>query len=195
MPVIPNNHAFVQISMLQDSIADPQMVTFGTTDLSGDPVDAAQELSDAFWDNWGAQMGNNWNPLPTRALVRNGSGDLLEGFHTPTQLPAGSVERPPANCALLVQKRTALAGRTNRGRMFIPGVVTETTVQESGVIDNATVVALQAVAVAFLADIAATSRSMVILHSEETGPVLPVAPVVTQLVVQNILGTQRRRMR
>ena len=101
----------------------------------------------------------------------------------------------PNNCSVLVRKSTALGGRRNRGRMYIPCPI-ETTIDAAGVFTVGEVNSWNTVlgllmpggtvhtAFGFLGD-------PVVLH--ETGSQTPA--VVTGLTCQNKIGTQRRRMR
>lgn len=99
---------------------------------------------------------------------------------------AGS-NAPPSNCSLLMSKRSGLAGRENRGRMFMPPfLLEESSVNQAG---EFTVGNLQDSANDFLVQLA-LGIPMVILH---TGVETPTP--VTTLVVRGRLATQRRRMR
>ena len=101
----------------------------------------------------------------------------------------------PQNSAFLARKSSALGGRRNRGRMYIPSVP-EGDVDSAGVVLSATVttwnVNLAAMmpggsihtAFGFLGD-------AVILH--ETGSQTPTT--MTDLAMQNRIATQRRRLR
>lgn len=101
----------------------------------------------------------------------------------------------PNNCAYLVKKSTALGGRRNRGRMYLP-CPSEADVDGAGLVLAASVTALNVqlaklqsggtvhTAFGFVAD-------PVVLH--ETGSQTPAT--VSDLSCQPKIATQRRRMR
>ena len=95
-------------------------------------------------------------------------------------------DQAPPNVAWLLTKRTALGGRANRGRMFIPGPP-EAFITASGTMAAS---ALQTAADDFLDALATTGTPMVILHNG-TGDPTP----VTQLISEPRVATQRRRLR
>lgn len=97
----------------------------------------------------------------------------------------------PPNCAFLVQKRSASAGRRNRGRMFMPaGVgVGEDSVPATGVMLEAQRIVLQTRVNAWT-----DPTDHVIFHDSETvGAGAPVP--ITLFVLQARLATVRRRLR
>jgi hypothetical protein len=99
----------------------------------------------------------------------------------------------PSNSALLVHKNTGLRGRRNRGRMYVPGSVGETEVNEHGAWTPATLATWNGNFAAFFASLdgRAPNSTPVILHST-----LPDTPVdIVGMVVDPVIGTQRRRMR
>jgi hypothetical protein len=102
----------------------------------------------------------------------------------------------PPNTAVLAQKKTAVGGRRNRGRMYIPGIP-EGMVSGAGFIDLATH-ALWATAVTNLrAEVAALSfvGECVIFHT--TAPGLPglTPTAISSMSVSTKVATQRRRLR
>lgn len=111
---------------------------------------------------------------------------------------AGASGMLPQNCALLVRKRTDLAGRRGRGRMYVPGL-DETGVTANGTLTAGTLAAWQALFTGFYerltdgVDQAATPP--VVLHrSEGIGPE-PLPTPITTLLVDGRIATQRRRLR
>ena len=92
----------------------------------------------------------------------------------------------PPNTAYLVSKRTALGGRANRGRLYLPGV-DEADVSAQGTFGTT---ALQAAVDQWLTDQDTNQLPMVILHNDVGSPT-----PVTQLIVSNRVATQRRRLR
>lgn len=155
--------------------------------------------------------------------------DIIEGSDTPNtrvgtwnEITAGSASNAPLpqNCAMLVKKLTAAAGRRNSGRMYLPsGYLPEADVDPNGRIAGSALVDQMNRANQFyenLRDSTApiladdrTSFQPVILHSPPKPPppvqgsnVPPVAagptepPTdITSLTVDPVIATQRGRMR
>lgn len=108
----------------------------------------------------------------------------------------------PQNCALMVRKQTALGGRQGRGRIFLPGWLNESGVNDVGIIENNIRQIYQTTMDDFLADLAApdpvsgAETPMVILHGPTTTSNVVRAPTpVTSLTVDGRISTQRRRLR
>ena len=96
----------------------------------------------------------------------------------------------PPNVATLITKNTSFAGRQNRGRMYMPPL-TDGVISTGGIITEADRLLVQGGATQFLADLAASSIPMVILHTDPA--VTPTA--VNSLSVASKVATQRRRLR
>jgi hypothetical protein len=102
----------------------------------------------------------------------------------------------PLTCAL-VRKRTAFAGKAQRGRLYFPGL-TESDVDAEGVILGATRSTLQTAFNTWFANIG-TYGNMMLAHScfhEDNQPPCEPLPwtVVTSLEVDDVIATQRRRL-
>lgn len=77
--------------------------------------------------------------------------------------------------------------------MYVPWCTSDTNVDEAGRIAPAEVTTLQSAFAGFRTALATASADMVILHNE--GSSAPGAPdFVTSVSVDNIVGTQRRRL-
>jgi hypothetical protein len=101
---------------------------------------------------------------------------------------------PTSNVALLVKKLTALGGRRNRGRMYLPaGYVSETNIDQNGFMSEATRVGYQTKIDAFLSALVTPAPSLVpvVLHSD----VALEPTVISSFAFQRQVATQRRRMR
>jgi hypothetical protein len=95
----------------------------------------------------------------------------------------------PNNCAYLVHKNTARAGRRGRGRMFLPPwVIAEVDVNQNGILTGAALTNLQS-----RVDVGFPLAGLVLLHDEAPAIIDP-DPILS-LVVDRQIATQRRRMR
>jgi hypothetical protein len=101
----------------------------------------------------------------------------------------------PANVSVLVHKRTSLAGRQGRGRLFLPWAVIGSNVNELGVINTVAANASQGYVTAFFAALVTGGVPMYLLHKAAGGPDFDVEPTrVTSLVLDPLVSTQRRRL-
>lgn len=131
-----------------------------------------------------------WNYVGVNTLQR-ADPDLYSFSHTVTSVGTQSATCLPPNCAAVVTKSSALAGRSNRGRAYLPAAyLPETAVSPAGVIDAGLVAFLQGLLTETIIDLAAADMEMVILHSEAGTP----SPV-TSFALQTLIATQRRRLR
>jgi hypothetical protein len=92
--------------------------------------------------------------------------------------------------AVLIRKRTPFGGKTGKGRMFFPGIA-ENYTQSGGLLVASDRTAMQNQADIWLAAHDTAGVPIQLLHSAAG-----LAPfVVTDLEVQQLLATQRRRLR
>lgn len=97
----------------------------------------------------------------------------------------------PPNCAFLVRKGTDRGGRQGRGRMFIPPVVYgESGVDSAGSIIGLFVSQFDAKLLQALTAQNASDYPAMLFHESGSTPDL-----VTSLSTQNMIATQRRRLR
>lgn len=143
-----------------------------------------------------ANMYPNWSFIGVDVYIGQDGGPEVIGSHRETITGSrAAADQLPNNCALLVQKRTELAGRRNRGRFFIPpAFLGEAGVNNNGVIATPTLAGYQTNFNAWMAallTIEGDAYEPVILHSESPSTPTP----VTSFVVQPVIATRRRRLR
>lgn len=148
----------------------------------------------------GAALCGPWQHLGTSSIYQSGVIPTPALIADTAEVTPGVValNPTPPNVACLVRKFTGVAGRGNRGRMFLPGVTPTGDVTSLGTIStsrtgvlNAFLVGLKSNLESTLATPAGAPVRMVVLHSL---PGLTPA-VVSQLQVQPTIATQRRRLR
>lgn len=188
MPIIPVGYAQVlgRISLTGD--AQEMAITFGVEGAVLSQANA-DDISAALATFVKGSIGSNYTYQG--AIVSGGGigGGLVWETTEGTGVGLNSSSTLPSNCAYLYRKRTALGGRKNRGRMFLPGVG-EADVNSLGVISTGVVGALQALADDLLTDLDAAGYPMHILHNDSTPPTQ-----VTALLLDSVIATQRRRLR
>lgn len=118
------------------------------------------------------------NPGGSSALASSGNVGTDGGHALPPQV------------SYLVHKQTALGGREHRGRMYIPGPTIDQ-VTEGGTVDPEDLSSLGTAFEEFRFNLDSNSIPMVVLHSDA----LLAPTIVTNLEVDVLLATQRRRLR
>lgn len=120
----------------------------------------------------------------------DGGNVRYDSIQSDTGTYAGSSAAPQV--AILVRKTSALGGRRNRGRMYIPGPP-EGQVEPGGRLNPTYRGQVQSEVEDLLGDLPAAAANvdqMVIFHQEGS----PTPTVVTELVVDGLVATQRRRV-
>jgi hypothetical protein len=103
---------------------------------------------------------------------------------------------PPNNVTLLVRKQSALAGRTNRGRSYLPPYgLQESEVDRAGFLTGAFLTTFQATLDAFLLEVQTDGADLTINHAQPLVGPIPAPTVVTSLIIDQRVATQRRRLR
>jgi len=139
-----------------------------------------------------ALITNNYVLGPGHVIFGQDGGDIRIDGSLANLTGTGTGSASSQNTALLVRKLTALGGRRNRGRLFMPGI-NEANVDPNGQITAGTfggyVTGWNNVRTAIIA--LAQADDVVVFH--DTAPFTPT--VVTALTAQQTVATQRRRLR
>lgn len=193
MTYIATGFAEITCEMTIPGDEGPANVVFGvdgTTLGSATNIDAA--LQAIFPNAGGWREMYNLDVTLTKATTRYRSGvstvEIVESAYSLAGIRGGGMA--PPNVATLITKQTGLAGRKNRGRMYMTPL-TDGVISTAGIITPADQALVQAGATQFLADLAASSIPMVILHTSPADTPTP----VNSLVVASKVATQRRRLR
>lgn len=101
----------------------------------------------------------------------------------------GSGETVAPNTSFLFSKQTALGGRKNRGRLYLPGVL-EGAINGAGDLASGWITDLNNAADLMLASLTADGVPMHLLHESVDAPT-----EVTGMQVSSRVATQRRRLR
>ena len=191
MPTIPSGYANVAIRATHPSSTHVSVVTFGVKNDSifTLPSQIAGLVWGAFEDTVLPALDSDPTFGPIQVSLNGGLG-VITGDGSDSAHGGASINSIPVNGALLVRKFSGQAGRGGRGRYFWPFALNEAQVDEVGIIDGSTVSDHQDLQDDFLEALATNDVPMVILH---TGAGTPAT--VTSLSVQQLIGTQRRRLR
>lgn len=185
-------------------VSRPMAVTCGhdLTAWDGTPLEAANRLFDVFNDTIVNGMDSNVTFTGVDLFIGNGiapSGSVQSTRAPQPGEAAGNY--PPPNSALLVRKNTATFGRHGTGRLFMPFMVPEASVDEGGNVDGVIVTAVQNQVDLWYAellaeDVGGNGTLRAVINTSTLDPnVAGVAIPITSFAVQGKMATQRRRMR
>lgn len=200
--VIPPGYAQASIQIRMDGDPDPWYITHGV-DLTANTESyqfVASKIVGAWTQNILAQLPTTARVSGVQLQVGQDGPDNLTLFF-PYDIAGGSTgDKLPQNCAALVTKVTERPGRTGKGRLFIPSLLLDSVVNNIGVISGAALSALQGDLDLILPYLETPEPgndavvSMVLLHNAGVpGGTMPTP--VTDLVLQPVIATQRRRLR
>lgn len=200
-PYVPANYANVRYRFACAGVTNEMGFSIGFTHLVTEPDDIAERAAISFRNHVlddGAFLGSEWTFLGTISYRPvPGSGVVVTEY--PLSLDGGfSANTIPPNCSFLLQKRTGLAGRRNRGRIFCPPFnITDVDVDAAGMMSGTLVASHGLLWNAHREDMAAQTSVMVLFHSHETDTVGDEfePTTIVNLVAQAQLATQRRRLR
>jgi len=181
-------------------VGQPRLMetTLGIRDLedepfSGSPDILAEQVGDSLIDatiGVATQISNQFTLVGVEVMIMTADGPLT-GEYPMNIVGTATFQPPPINTAWIWRKNTATGGRRNRGRMYWPCArLGETAIDAAGTITPANVSAEQDDANAFRLALGGNGLKPVLQHSDG-GP----STVVTSFAVENIVATQRRRMR
>jgi hypothetical protein len=197
--LLPLGYAQVIHSLRLTGDAEPMIVTYGVDleESSPDPSAVADRLGSVFGNTMMGALSNQLNHFLTTVrlgTVANVPG--ATGVAAKNDFGSETGNLVPQNSAFLVKKVTSGSGRRNQGRMYFPGVP-EAAVTNIGVLpDSGVRTNLRSAIGNWLAAIKAgvDAVDMVVLHSEGLSAAPP-PTVVTSLILDDLIATQRRRLR
>lgn len=193
--VIPVGYAHAAVAVLRDGDPEEMFFTFGVATGSEDTTasDIALAVAATF-------TGGIPTPIHfTRVLAYVAKeGDVPEVQEAALAISStGPATLAPQNCAVLYRKHTTHGGRRGRGRFFLPWVG-EGDVDNVGVLSTGSKALYQAYGDQLLSNLAGTthgaSTPMVLLHRPGAS-LLPLPYIVSGMSVDNVIATQRQRMR
>lgn len=201
--VIPSGFGHVIHTLQLTGLAREAQVTYGldTTNFGSDAAACASSCYDLFVNEFKASVGAavTFTSCKVKMLTAGGVDLLGEKVGTSTGTLSGQLYA--ANSAALVRKSTGRAGRKHRGRFYLPWCLLETAVDEKGMFTGASWTALNTACTSFFNHIktgsapATAGADMFILHDDLAKPPIPPPTEITALVLDNMIATQRRRMR
>lgn len=194
--LIPSGSCLALYRFVISGDSEEMVITCGHDPDVDTPVNLANELFDAFGDTMftayaGAQVSFVGVDVQI-GTTSSGEGPYISATSTLPMINSVSASAlVPQNTAALITKVTDAPGRRGRGRMYMPGTVTEASVDSVGFLTAAAVTGRQTALNNWHARLLADSHDPLLLHA--TTPVLPTP--ITSFVQQALVATQRRRLR
>lgn len=195
--IIPVNWANWIMRYSFEGDAEPMITTMGVnvSTWGGDYVEGLEWLSDLWLAAIVSSLAETVESGPYSLAVGQDGGDPITYEYPATNAGDSSSFPMWPNTSVLIRKDTAAGGRRNRGRMYVPGFALRSLVTPAGLIDPAYLADFNTNLATFLATVNAGTgfnpTNLGVLHSEP-----PSAPaVITSLVAQSKVATQRRRLR
>jgi hypothetical protein len=188
------SHRFSQTGSTQVMVVTGGvLLEAGQTDVQA----VADLLHAAMTTLWTAIGSSNIQLQETQVSARIvAGGELVVAEKVATVAGANAPPILPSNNTFLVKKRTVEGGRANRGRWYLPGV-REGSVDDLGVIAPATVSSISSKCEEYRTTVAASglTASLCLLHSPRPLNAQPAPTVITQMICDGKIATQRRRIR
>jgi len=156
----------------------------------------ANDMSSAWLSAFvAAGMGNQYKFVGTTVRWALAAGPLSVYENIRNVQGTGNWQALPQNCAALVKKTTAVAGRRGKGRMYVPmAVLDESEVDSRGVIAAGSVTAIQTKLNTLYAAVVAAVNP-VLLHTYEPPAAAPVFTPITGFSLDTRIATRRLRLR
>lgn len=197
--VIPQDHYQALVPIQHARLSRSAAITFGIRVEPGieDPAAVADEIMVVIGGSL-VQAFDSETLLGPVVLTfdqgAEGRGSISGALQSAGTRTAG--DSAPPNVAVLVKKITSRVGRPGRGRFFLPWCLGNETVNDVGQMDTSVNNALQDIVDEFLSDLQTDTnpKEMVILHDENV-PGTTTPSLVTALLVDTTVATQRRRLR
>lgn len=201
--IIPVGYGQAVYELILTGDSEPMVVTMGH-DLSaylGDHQEAAEALHFYFGEHVMPMLPSAYSHTAVDLYVGQAEGPPLVFSSTGAPVAGdGGAAFIPQNSALLVRKRTDLAGRRGRGRIYLPGVE-EALVDGAGNLTPAAVTGYQTQLDNWFEALNDTSTEpfphipAVILHRSEGEGAEPPPTTVASFQLEDKIATQRRRLR
>lgn len=195
--VIPPGYGNAAFTFTGPVGTQPYIFTLGVdiSDYGGDHVQAANILKLSFASIFETEMTSQLTlDRVTLTVGQDGPGGSVDSDTAPDSFTR-SGEFPPTSLSCIVRKVTNDLGRRGRGRMFIPGIVSENEVGQDGSIAASRRTAINNLMDAWYENLAynATLSSLqpVLFHS--SAPTEPT--IITSFAVSDLVGWIRGRIR
>lgn len=194
MAIIPIDYAQVNLMFTGGAAPLGAQMTFGVQNATSLWAETIATRVLTLWESANLDERQSSAVSLTGCLVKLGPNATGPQALVSANIPGkGNAESAPPNVAAIIRKQTEFGGRKGRGRMYQPGIA-EANISSTGTMSGAAFTAMQTSWSTFLTGLLEEDIPMVLLHSEQDGGLTP-PYVVSSLLVESRIGTQRRRNR
>lgn len=197
--VIPPGYGVAAFVLNGSAGTAPYVTTIGLDlgEYGGDFVGAANDAFLAYASNIMPATSNNLTlDRVTLSVGVDGPGGSVDSDQAPVN-GTSTGNFPPTACSVIARKITNELGRRGRGRMFLPGIATETQVEQDGSLTPAARLSFNTMLGEFYDTLVAGSIGIpmppVLLHGPSLDPIPPTP--ITGLAVSDVVGWIRGRIR
>jgi hypothetical protein len=194
---IPVGFGVAQIVFTCSGDSRTPEITFGFQAISAtDPNAMATSIMTAWTAKFvPAALASTWSVSKVMTSVHLGSG-IIDGLDGSPSAGTASFNAASLAVCMLLRKQTALGGRKNRGRCYLPaGYLGELSVDQAGVIDPTLVGATTTRWTDFIDQLATDDLPMMLIHSGPVGGPFDDPTGVDTGFCESMVATQRRRQR
>lgn len=196
--IVPPGFGLAAFVFTSTSGTPPIVTTLGVDlgDVGGAFVEAADLLHAAYAVNIGPETDNSLTLDHVNLQVGDdGPGGSVDSAVGPSAMTRSGTG-PPVSMSVIVRKITNDLGRRGRGRMFLPGLLTTTNVDENGIVASGRRTEIITAVGAFLSDISDVGATPgpcppVLLHSSAPADPTPVVNIAVSAQVGWIRGRIR----
>lgn len=207
LPTYDNDLVLANVFIAHDSYARMAQITFAMNDHTVN--NSAQQWADGIFGTVSSdlktRLDSNAAFIKCTTLKGDGTSTFTTGESTATAVQGTApISSVTPQVAMLVRKLTGFGGRINRGRMYLPWMLNEGTVDELGVIDPSWVSDTQDKIDLMFTDLTAGGDQTVVIanrvydlpwsDSRRKLTAVHSGNEVTAMLVENICATQRRRL-
>lgn len=196
--IVPPGFGLAAFEMTGAVGTQPYITTMGLTLGLGEDtaVDLANAAFDVYAQNIVPEMSNALRLSRVTLFVGDDGPSGSVDSVRPSVVGAATASHPPTALSAIARKGTADLGRRGRGRMFIPGILNESDVQQDGSVAASAISSTQAALDGFLDDLvtggtASPPLGPVLLHSAAPADPTP----ITSLLLAPLVGWIRGRIR
>lgn len=196
---IPLGYAALSIEHWLSNYTRPAVVTFGAKILGTETggLNLADAFHEAFAEAFRTRMDSNVTLRNARAVVGQDGADPLVFDSNLSVAGSGGRESVAPALSLMLDKRTGIGGRRNRGRMYFPWALADSEVSEQGAVSGTPLTQWSTACANFMAEMKAIGNSPgthlfdfpVLLHSDE----LATPTEITTMVPNPVIRTQKQR--
>lgn len=205
-PIIGNELCLVIQRLSNANISHTAQITYAVENGGALSTQVVADRCQGQWDNYLTPLMSS-DVTSEPAYVVQGDGTNVPSVAVASGAPSlgtRNITTPPPQVSSLTKKQTALGGKANRGRLYIPWLLSESEVTPEGGVDGTRAALIQSALNSWRTALA-TTQNIPMLIANKTLAISGITgkpyvthvepgPVVTRLLFELKVATQRRRL-